>query len=406
VSEAVGSIWGDGYIPRVSARYRAGIMQALGPSDLFTQDVIKIPYVIVDARLALDDGEISAGFADRNVKVIIDTQSWRYSDPRTWQSKWSTLPYVPSRPFAPTRQWVHEYVAKDLAFQMDMGASHPTLPGWFSSLETVDEAVEVATWTIEAYEQFRRKGYLSPAVAWLPVKSGSRDASLAAAKIYTDSDLVLGIYAQSPKISGLRDPLDRFKRSVKLLCEIQALGIPVIAGHLGAVGIFMRAIGIVAADCGPCTAQSFDFSSSISSALPRPADKTGSRSGAPAVRMWISELGQTVTAGQMAAIRQSRSTYAEVICRRACHRFRLGRDAVSTAAQHGILCLGEEARLQSHLPLSVRADAARRSLIAMKSRIDLVDEILLQGDLETLRKDHLDVQIALLADTSALHGVA
>lgn len=399
-------VWGDGFIPRVNARSRQGVMQALGPSDLFTESTLSIPYVLVDTRLTMEDSELATGFRDRNVSIIVDTQAWRYSDPRTWSSKWSTFPYAPTRPFMPCRQWVHDYVIDDLSAQMKMGGRCLMLPGWFASLDHIELAADVAAWTLEAFERFRRKGFLIPAIAWLPITGGSREASLAAAKVYVESGAVQGIYAQLNKVSGLRDPLDRFKGSAKLILAVQSLGLPVIAGHLGPVGLAMRAIGVAAADCGPSESQSFNYSHSITAALPRQASRSFSAGGPLTLRTWVSELGQTVTARQMAAIRRNRIAFAEVMCRRACHRFRLGPDTVAVAVQHGILCLSDEARQQSRLPASMRVDAARRSLLAMKSRVGLVDAVLRREHQKALRQDHLDVQIALLAEANTLHGVA
>lgn len=398
--------WGDGFIPRVNDRSRPGVMLALRPDDLFGGRAPSLPHVIVDARLATKDHDLSAGLRESDVSMIVDTQAWRYADARTWKSRWGKFDHVPEYPFIPHRDWVHNYVSRDLAAQVEMGAGCLMLPGWFTSLQNIELATNVALWTIESFEGFRHKGNLTPAISWLPVKIGSRDASLAAAKVYVDSGIVQGIYAQFDRVNGLRDPLDRLKRSAKLLLDIQNVGLPVIAGHFGPVGIIIRAIGIAAADCGPCNGQSFDFSRSINAAVPRPTREASSSGGPPALRMWISELGQTVTASQMAAVRKSRIAFAEIICRRPCHQFRLGRDTVNVAVWHSVLCLCEEARLQSRLPASMRLDAARRSLMAMKSHIGLIDKILAREGEKTLLRDHLDVQIALLDDTVFMHGAA
>jgi hypothetical protein len=381
-------------------------MQALGTADLFTESLPSISHAIVDVRLTLADNDLKAGFNERNVSMIVDTQAWRYSDPESWNTKWITFPHAPSSPFTPSREWVHKYVMGDLTTQMSMGGSCAMLPGWFAALEDIELAIDVATWTLEAFEQFQRRGVLMPVIAWLPVTAKFREASLAAAKVYVESRAVQGFYAQLNNVNGLRDPLDRFQRSAKLLIEIQNLGLPVIAGHFGPVGLVMRAIGIAAVDCGPCDAQSFNFANSIkAAALLRSPTRSTSKRFASAIRIWVSEVGQTVTANQMAAIRRDRAAYAEIVCRRPCHRFRLGPDTLTVAVHHSLLCLNEEARQQSDLPTSVRVDAARRALVAMKSRVPLLDLALSQEQERTLRQDHLDVQLALLAEVSNWCGL-
>jgi hypothetical protein len=399
-----GPIWGDGFIPRMNGRSRPGIMQALAPSDLFTEEAPSVQSIIVDARLASEDHDIGTELCDRGITMIVDTQAWRYSDPRTWESVWSSVPYAPSCPFNAQRDWVHEYVLKDLSAQLEAGGTCLLLPGWFPSLETMDLARQVSLWTLDALEDFTSKVAL-PAIAWLPSTPGSMDASLAAAKVYAKSQSVHAIYVQRNRISGSLDPFDRLKRTAKLMLEVQDFGLPVIAGYLGSIGLTIRAIGVSAADCGPCEGQSFDFTEAIRAALPRKEDASSRPRPLP-VRMWLDELGQTVTARQMARIREDRVAYAEILCRRACHRFRRSRETVAVAAHHSLLSLCETATRQSKLPTSMRIDNARRLLMAMKTRIGILDSALSAANESLLRQEHLDVQLALLADADSPRGVA
>jgi len=378
----------------------------MAPSDLFTDEISAIPAIIVDARLALEDRDISAELRDRDIAMITDTQAWRYSDPRTWETEWNSVPYAPSSPFSARRDWVRDYVLKDLSAQVDTGCTCLILPGWFPSLETMELARTVALWTLEAFDEFKPKAAVSPTIAWIAARPGARDASLAAAKVYAESGVVHAAYVQRDKINCPRDSLDRLKRSAKLMLEIQNLGLPVIAGYFGCMGLTIRAIGVSAADCGPCEGQSFDFLEAITAALPRPMEGASSRRGHPPVRMWLEELGQTLTAQQMEAIRQNRIAFAEIMCRRACHRFRLGRDTMSVAVHHSLLSLCEAATRQARLPASMRVDNARRLLTEMKVRIATMDSVLQAEKQRPLRREHLDVQLALLADANSLHGVA
>lgn len=401
-------IWGDGFIPRMNGRSRPGIMRALEPSDLFTADrePPSIPSVIVDARLAVEDQDIRTALRGRGIVMIVDTQAWRYSDRRTWDTPWRSAAYAPSTPFSAQRKWVHDYVFKDLSIQFSIGADRVILPSWFPSLDTVEQARDVATWILEAYEEFRRKVAIIPAIAWVPAKSGNPEASLAAAKVYAQSGAVLAAYVQRQKIDGMSDPLDRLRSSVKLMLEIQNLGLPAIAGYLGCIGLTIRALGVSAADCGPCEGQAFDFSGAIRTAIPRTRGNMTSQPKFPPVRMWIDELGQRVTSRQMAAIRHDRAAFAEIMCRRPCHRFRLERDSMPVAVHHSLLSLCETATSQSALPASMRTDRARRLLTAMRTRIAVMDSALKDENQPSLRRDHLDVQLALLASTNELNGVA
>jgi hypothetical protein len=179
-------------------------------------------------------------------------------------------------------------------------------------LETAELAREVAAWTLEAFEEFRRKAALIPTIAWLPARPGSLSASLAAAEEYAASGAVHAVYVQQYRINGLHDPYDRLKRTAKLMLEVQQIGLPVIAGYLGCIGLTIRAIGVSAADCGPCEGQHFDFTDAIGTALQRREDVSSEPTPIP-VRMWLDEIGQTVTARHMAAIRRDRVAHAEIL---------------------------------------------------------------------------------------------
>jgi hypothetical protein len=397
---------GDGFIPRMNGRSRSGIMIALGSPDLFTDEELRVHSIIVDARLASDDQDVSAELRNHEITMIVDTQAWRYSDPRTWETAWGATPYAPSKPFSACQKWLHECVRNDLAAQFAMGSSCLLLPGWFPSLETSERASEVARWTLQAYEEFKRKVALVPAIAWLPSKPGSEDATLAAAKVYAESGIVRAAYVQRNKVNGVHDPLDRLKRSVSLMARVQGLGIPVIAGHFGPIGLTIRAMGVAAADCGPCEGHSFDYAESIRSALPRINESTSSGSAILPIRIWVQEIGQVVTSRQMATIRSNKAAFAEVMCRRSCHRFRLGRDSMAVAVHHSLLSLCETAGRQFLLPKSMRVDNARRALMSMKSRIGVIERTLEAEGGQLLQQDHLDAQLALLAGAASVTGVA
>jgi hypothetical protein len=405
VHDTDGDIWGNGFIPRVNTRSRAGVMQALGAGDLFTDAEPLVHTVIVDARLANEDGDLQRAFRERNVSMIIDTQAWRYSDFRTWKSRWGELPSAPSLAFAPTEKWVKEYVLNDLHAQVEMGGSCALLPGWFPSLDDSGLARDMARWTLDVFDKFRRKGFLMPAIAWLPATTRTSEASIAMAEIYQQYEPIKALYVQFNRANGFDVPLDRLRRSVGIMLDIQRRALPVIAGHWGPVGLALRAVGITAADCGPCDSQSFEFSRAINDALPRDTSGPGVIRAQP-IRRWVSELGQSVTKRQMEAIERDRAALAEVLCLRPCHRFRLGPDTIAIAAWHGILCLSEEASSQSRLPMRIKIDAARRSLRAVRSRIPMIDAVLRRHHEKGLHQDHLDVQLSLLEEAWRQCGLA
>ncbi|HEX3962770.1 MAG TPA: hypothetical protein VHZ03_40080 [Trebonia sp.] len=398
-------LWSNGFVPRISARSRAGFMQAVQPRDLFSEPSSPVATAIVDARLASGDRDFYISLREAGVSMIVDTQAWRFGDSRTWKSKWSQLPYAPSDTFMPTREWVYEYVLNDLRAQVEMGCSCLLLPGWFATLDDSDKAHDVAGWTVDAFKKFRRAGHLIPSIAWLPASLGSAETAIVVARIYSQIDHIKALYVQFNRVYGNREPLDRLQRSARLMLAVQNAGLPVIAGHWGAVGLALRAVGITAADCGPSESQTFDISRAISDSLPRDLSGPGSVRG-QTVRTWVPELGQTLTKKQMAAIQRKRIAQAQILCRRPCHRYRLELDTMSVAAQHGIICMAEEAKKQAEWPTSIKIDMARRTLEEAKSRASIVDSALANGHEHGLQMDHFDVQLAFLAGVSAQNIVS
>jgi hypothetical protein len=365
---------------------------------LFTSADVSVPYLIAEAPLAISSPHLGTSLADLRVKMIVDTQAWRFADDRTWHSKWASLPYAPRLPFRSTKQWVTAYVASDLAQQVALGGQCLMLPGWFSSIANADLAAEVAGWIIDAFRQFRRGGVIMPAFAWLPVEVGASEASLAAAGVYARSGAVSAIYAQLSTMEGLSEPIDKLSVATTVMLDIQNLGLPLIAGYMGALGLVLRALGVAAADCGPNSAQSFSYARLIDSAVPRESAKR-KRGGIP-IRTWLGELRQPVTAKQMAAIRADRAALAEVLCRRPCHRFRPGPENLLAAVQHSTLALIDEAERDVGQPRSIRVDAARRTLLEARSRIAQVDQAVRRAGAQRLKRDHVDAQLALLAKFS------
>jgi hypothetical protein len=372
---------------------------------MFSGDPCYLPYAIVDARLEMTGGGIAKTLAASGTRVIIDTQAWRFADERTWESMWASYSYAPPMPFRPSEQWVTRYAVADLRQQVELGGHCVLLPGWFASLRDAEFAADVSRWTLKAYRQFRRGGFLYPAIAWVPLSHEMPTLTLAAASVFAESAQVSAIYAQAPVVRGPGESLDVLARTTELMLDMQALGLPVIAGHMGATGLTLRALGVTAADCGPISSQSFNRSRLISDAQ---RSNTGARRsyGAPGLRMWVSELGQLATVDQMNAIRANRRVFSSMLCQRRCHRFRVGVDDTLSAVHHSLLSLIDDARDISEQPRSISVDVTRRTLLQIRSRVTQVNQVLADARRPLLRRDHLDVQLALLATMTNPTGVA
>lgn len=394
--------WGSGYVPRVGTRSFGGVELALTP-DLFGGMQSRPRWAIVDAPTAERNEHLVAFLRDSDVGVLIDTQAWRYADQRTWESaKWGSTPYAPSTPFVMDRNWVREYVAGDLETQKRLGATAVVLPNWFAALR--HDAANVFVWTLDGYRDFRRSA-LHKAVAWLPMNLSTLDQSLDIAALAAEADDIEALITQFQRIAPIQASVGQLASNLGAIVEVQNEGLPVLAGRFGSIGVTARAFGVKAADCGPAEDQTFDAAAMIRSALPRVTNNSGRASGPPAAPIWFSELGQTVYATRAASLRQIRRANAEIMCRRPCHQYRIGKETLTTSARHGMLSRLEEADHAHALPRGIRLDAARRYLDRMGEAIDIVNRALEDdGHDWQLRRDHVTTQQAVL--TFAAHGAA
>lgn len=394
--------WGNGYVPRVAARSFGGVELALTP-DLFGGMPSRPRWAVVDAPTAETNEHLVSFLRDSGVGVLIDTQAWRYADQRTWEStRWADTPYAPNGPFTMAPDWVTDYVAGDLEAQKRLGATAVILPNWFSALR--HDAAQVFVWALDGYRKFRRSA-LHKAVVWMPMRLNTLDQSLDIASLAAESGEIEAIIAQFERISPLQASVGQLASTLSGLVAVQDEGLPVLAGRFGSIGVTARAFGVKAAECGPAEEQTFDAASMIRSALPRANAGAGGPGGPPAAPIWFSELGQTVLANRATKLRQIRRANAEILCRRPCHQYRIGKETLTTSARHGLLSRLEEADQAQSLPPGLRLDAARRHLDRMGDAIDVVNRAVEDDGCQwQLKRDHVTTQQAVL--TFSAHGAA
>lgn len=124
---------GHGFLPRIDARNYKAVERCLprdGPG-LFTVG-LDLPWATLEGPWALQHGASTIELCrERGVSFLIDTQAWRYRDPRTFAvDKFTATPYAPPRPLAVCdRSALSDFVEADLKTQASLGASAYLLPG-------------------------------------------------------------------------------------------------------------------------------------------------------------------------------------------------------------------------------------------------------------------------------------
>src|SRR5579875_862802 len=109
---------GHGFLPRIDARNYKAVERCLprdGPG-LFSVG-LDLPWAILEGPWALQHGAPTIELCrDRGVSFLVDTQAWRYHDPRTFLvEKFARTPYAPAGPLgASDRSALSRFVEADL----------------------------------------------------------------------------------------------------------------------------------------------------------------------------------------------------------------------------------------------------------------------------------------------------
>lgn len=386
-----------GFAPRITSRNRRGVARALRPATLDEQTALRLPWLVLDAPSGLADPTLPADLSTAGANVIVDTGAWRFADPRTFDiPKWASLRYTPDRPFEPTRAWISDYVARDLAVQSELGAAVYLVPGWFPPPRTPsDQLASQANLIFEAADRAVGKDVdIRPLIAFIGVRGGDLERSQAHLAMLHAG--YAGVYLQISPVTPYTDPVDRISRQVALLTAARADGRLVIAGHLGALATSLRALGIDATDAGLGEAESFNLSSKIRNQQNQSPDAKGGHPSSP--RIYIPEIGRSVDGRLWQYLISVPAIRAELWCRRACCRFRTVESLPQRAIEHSLWCRMEESQAISHIPDSMRIDFADRLLARIETRLGVINSALEAEGQEPLSLSFVAAQRSLLSE--------
>lgn len=385
-----------GFVPRVTSRNWRGVSRALRPT-LDEQDGLRVPWVVLDAPSALADPTVSTDLRSADAQIMIDTGAWRFADARTFDTpKWTSLPYAPDRPFEPTAAWISNYIARDLSVQAELGASVYLVPGWFPAPRAPsDDVARQADLIFQAVERAGRQIDAKPLVAYVPVRSGDLENGHSyLSQLHGGYE---GIYLQISPIKPYTDPTHRLSRQVALLVAGQADGRYVIAGHFGALAISLRAISIDAADAGLGDVETFDLNSKIANQKPKPSKDKDKGPRPPTPRIYVPEIGRSIKGSLWQYLMSVPAIQAELLCRRACCRFRVWQSLPQRAIEHALCCRIQESEAIERLPPSMRLDYADRLLSGIETRLGVINGALAAEGQPPLPLAYIHTQRSLLA---------
>ncbi len=130
--------FGHGFVPRIGKENYKAIDRALTQPSLFGEEPSHLPWVIVDGTWAKPDTPLLRRLRTAGVRVVVDTQAWRFGDERTWDvAKFAALDHKPNAPLSPDSVDAFvDFIVRDIDWQLTLGADSVLLPGTMPRKDT------------------------------------------------------------------------------------------------------------------------------------------------------------------------------------------------------------------------------------------------------------------------------
>ena len=384
---------GHGFLPRIDARSFKAAERCLtrdGPG-LFSEG-LDLPWAIVEGPWALQRGGATIELCrDRGVSFLVDTQAWRYRDPRTFLvDKFLATPYAPPAPLTVAdRSTLSDFVEADLKTQESLGASAYLLPG----VVPRDRHDDVRADALALLELAQEK---LPEARSCVAFVGAHTSSMEAAHRLVD-DLphwIDGVYVQLTPAKPLRDSTAKIIEGLMLMRHIMQQGFTVIAGRLASLTPVLRAAGIPAADAGLGEGESFSYGEKVKDHEPRSESQRQPR--LLGGRVYVPQLGRSVSAAEWALMMQVPALRALFLCRLPCCAF--GKPIETTpqrGREHSLHSRVAEAKILGGSGRPV-IDAALAMLEERQSTARIVDSCLREAGIEAPVMSFLDDHLAVV----------
>jgi hypothetical protein len=383
---------GHGFIPRIDARNYKAVERCLprdGPG-LFSSG-LDLPWAILEGPWALRHGASTIELCrDRGVSFLIDTQAWRYRDPRTFTvEKFRATPYAPPGPLAASdRSALNDFVEADLKTQSSLGTSAYLLPGLIPNGPRDDISAETLTLLEIAQTKLPDA---RPCIAFI----GAHTSSMEAAHQLID-DLphwIDGVYVQLTPVNPLHDSPSKIIDALMLMRHAAQQGFTVIAGRLAGLTPLLGAASIHAVDAGLGEGESFAYGTKVKNHEPRnPGDR---QPRLPAGRLYVPQLGRSVSAAEWARVMQIPALRGQLLCRLPCCAFGLSVESTpQRGREHSLHCRVADAKA-----LSASGRPAMDTVIALlgqrQSTARAITASLREAGFDPVATDFLDNHLAV-----------
>lgn len=384
--------FGHGFIPRVDARNYKAVERCLtrdGPG-LFHEG-LDVPWAVLEGPWALQHGAATLELCrDRSVAVLVDTQAWRYHDPRTFLvGKFTTPPNAPGAPLnlsAPAA--LRSFVGADLEAQASLGAAAFLVPGAIPK-SAQDDVTERTLALIEAARP-TAVAEPRPCVAFVGAHSSALDRAHA---LIDQLPLWLeGVYIQVTPSNPLRDSAAKLIDALVLMRYAVQRGFTVLGGRMAALGPLARALGVHGTDAGLGEGESFVYASKVKNQEPR-----AEGSSPPKVlggRVYVPHLGRSVSAAEWSRLMVVPSLRGQLVCRLPCCAFGQPVETMpSRGREHSLHSRVSEARQHSGTGSTALGQVVRL-LEQRQSVARTVTSALAAADLPPLSTEHAENHLA------------
>ena len=382
------------YWPRLTTYDARVIEQTLAPPTLFSPG-LHLQGGVADPAFAATDPPLLHRLPELGSPYLVDSGSLRFIGPNFLEiGGLRELPHAPASPLNPGMD-MREFVNASLRFQAGHGAAafltpgvplHARSPEWAGMNRAI------------IAESARQKGVdverLPLVVLLAPDSMTTREGR---SVIEPLGDVPLdALYVQPLRLKPLYDSVEKLVRYVEFLLEACSLGVPVIAGRVGAFGLVMQALGVPIFDSGLGDAESFDLAALNRRRKPR-EQRTGG-GGGRRKRAYVERLKASVRPDSLDAILRERELRSRFGCQLECCRWAGWNGFLDRRRSHYLHVRLREVSDIAELPSGeMRLHRVHEDLIRARDDAQVVRRMLGARGLAAPRLDHVDRWLAVLA---------
>jgi hypothetical protein len=389
------------YLPRITRRDGRAVEEALAGPTLFSAGV-RLDAAVVEATYAVEDPPLLKRLRESHVPQLVDPQTLRLTGERFLTvAQFEHLPYCPA-----TRLTVESFTPSDAAtlargvmlFQQNvratwyLAAALPYHDDDFAGWVRHNDRLLDASCTANGGADLDRR----PLVAQVaPGRKALANPNLIINRLLDYP--IAAVYVQPLRLNPTKDSIEKLVQYVDFLRSIRAVGLPVIAGRVGAFGLVLNALGISAFDSGLGQAEACDLAALNRAPTQRELERTG-KGGGPGRRIYLEQLKTTLQNRYVDAILQNRTLRSRFVCTLGCCEHRGFENLTERRRQHYLWVRDHEIGLLRKRP----TDEMRLDLVHEQLRDAREAGIVVRRTLQKLGSDeptfdHIDRWIAVLA---------